>query len=172
MIPAKASVFSHGKRIAPWRMSHLCPWQNKKSVNPLVSRVCGLFHINFREHSKCTKQHKTTYKNKKKVVKRLSEIFSGKKRGLFCLRAIPLAISGVLWYAINVPSIDKGRHGFSGLKPHLASFSSLAGISPPASSASSGTISAPEKLPRTFRRVKIGAGEEEEDGVPTARRGR
>ena len=26
-----------------------------------------------------------------------------------------------------VPSIDKGRHGFSGLKPHRASFSSLAG---------------------------------------------
>ena len=30
-------------------------------------------------------------------------------------------------YLLIVPSIDKGRHGFSGLKPHLTSFSSLAG---------------------------------------------
>ena len=102
--PAKASVFSHGKRIggAMRRVSRLCPCQIKKSVNPLVSRVCGLFYINFRERSRCTKQHKTTYKNKKKVVKRLSEVFAGKKTGAFLPRAIPLAISGILWYAINV----------------------------------------------------------------------
>ena len=60
----------------------------KKSVNPLVSRVCGLFHINFFERSRCTKQHKTTCKNKKKVVKRLSEVFANKKEEAFNRGAI------------------------------------------------------------------------------------
>ena len=82
---AKASVFSHGKRIggATRRVSHLCPCQRKKSANPLVSRVCELFYINFRERSRCTKQHKTTCKNNKKVVKRLSEVFASKKEEVF-----------------------------------------------------------------------------------------
>ena len=62
-----------------------------------------------------------------------------------------------------LPSMDKGKYGFSGRKPRPASFSSLPGDSPPASSASPDTISAPEKLRRTFRRAKIGAGEEEDD---------
>ena len=60
--------------------------------------------------------------------------------------------------------MDKGKYGFSGRKPRPASFSSLPGDSPPASSASPDTISAPEKLRGTFQRAKIGAGEEEDDG--------
>ena len=60
--------------------------------------------------------------------------------------------------------MDKGKHGFSGRKPRPASFSSLTGDSPPASSASLDTISAPEKLRRTFQRAKIRVGEEEDDG--------
>ena len=60
--------------------------------------------------------------------------------------------------------MDKGGHGFSGRKPRPASFSSWTGDGPPASSASPDTISAPEKLRRTFQRGKIGAGEEEDDG--------
>ena len=66
--------------------------------------------------------------------------------------------------AIDIPSMDKGKYGFSGRKPRPASFSSLTGDGPPASSASPDTISAPEKLRRTFHRAKIGAGEEEDDG--------
>ena len=66
-----------------------------------------------------------------------------------------------------IPSMDKGKYGFSGRKPRPASFSSLTGVSPPASSASPDTISAPEKLRRTFQRAKIGAGEEEDDGGPS-----
>lgn len=89
------------------RVSRLCPCQRKKSVNPLVSRVCGLFRINFRGRSRCTKQHKTTYKNKKKVVKRLLEVLAGKKEEAFLPRAIPLAISGILWYAMGCISVTK-----------------------------------------------------------------
>ena len=63
-----------------------------------------------------------------------------------------------------IPSMDKGKYGFSGRKPRPTSFSSWPGVSPPASSASPDTISAPEKLRRTFQRGKIRAGEEEDDG--------
>ena len=74
------TFFAVSKTACP-EFEPLCPCQRKKSANPLVSRVCGLFHINFRERSQCTKQHKTTCKNKKKVVKRLSEVFASKKVG-------------------------------------------------------------------------------------------
>ena len=60
--------------------------------------------------------------------------------------------------------MDKGKYGFSGRKPRPASFSSLTGDGTPASSASPDTISAPEKLRRTFRRAMMGSGEEEDDG--------
>ena len=63
-----------------------------------------------------------------------------------------------------IPSVDKGKHGFSGLKQQPASFSSLSGVSPTASSASLAAVSAPEKLRRTFRRAMMGAGKEEDDG--------
>ena len=65
---------------------------------------------------------------------------------------------------LRVPSVDKGKHGFSGLKQQPASFSSLSGVSPTASSASLAAVSAPEKLRRTFRRAMMGSGEEEDDG--------
>ena len=85
------------------------------------------------------------------------QVFAGfslePERGTHLLAAVP-----------NVPLMDKGKHGFSGRKPRPASFSSLTGDGPPASSASPDTISAPEKLRRTFQRAKIGAGEEEDDG--------
>ena len=63
-----------------------------------------------------------------------------------------------------VSSADKGKHGFSGLKQRSASFSSLPGDSPAASSASQTIVSAPEKLRRTFQRAMMGSGEEEDDG--------
>ena len=71
---------------------------------------------------------------------------------------------GAICFRFRLPSMDKGKYGFSGRKPRPASFSSLTGDSPPASSASLPTISAPEKLRRTFQRGKIRAGEEEDDG--------
>ena len=67
-------------------------------------------------------------------------------------------------FPVSLPSIDKGKHGFSGLKQRSASFSSLPGVSPAASSASLTIASAPEKLRRTFRRAMMGSGEEEDDG--------
>ena len=63
-----------------------------------------------------------------------------------------------------IPSIGKGKHGFSGLKQQPASFSSLLGVSPAASSALLAAVSAPEKLQRTFQRAMTGAGEKEDDG--------
>ena len=63
-----------------------------------------------------------------------------------------------------IPSVDKGKHGFSGLKRPPASSSSLPGASPAASSSSLAAVSAPEKLRRTFRRAMMGSGEEEDDG--------
>ena len=71
---------------------------------------------------------------------------------------------GAICFRFRLPSMDKGKYGFSGRKPRPASFSSLTGASPPASSASPDTISAPEKLRRTFQRAKIRVGEEEDDG--------
>jgi len=62
-----------------------------------------------------------------------------------------------------IPSVDKGRHGFSGQIEHLAALSSLPGDSPAASSALPATQSAPEKLRRTCQREKTGAGKKEND---------
>ena len=74
-----------------------------------------------------------------------------------------LVIAAGAWYNIMLPSVDKGKHGFSGRKRPPASFSSLPGASPAASSASLAAVSAPEKLRRTFRRAMMGSGEEEDD---------
>ncbi len=66
--------------------------------------------------------------------------------------------------SVFLPTVNKGKHGFSGLKQRPASFSSLPGDSSAASSALLTTVSASEKLHRTFQRAVIGAGEEEDDG--------
>ena len=58
----------------------------------------------------------------------------------------------------------KRQHGFSGHLGQLAALSSLPGDSPAASSALPATKSAPEKLLRTCRQDKTGAGKEEDEG--------
>ena len=58
----------------------------------------------------------------------------------------------------------KRQHGFSGHLGQLAALSSLPGDSPTASSALPATKSAPEKLLRTCRQDKTGAGKEEDEG--------
>ena len=52
-----------------------------------------------------------------------------------------------------IPSIDKGKYGFSGLKQMLAALSSLPGDSPAASSALPAPVFAPEKLRKTCQRA-------------------
>ena len=64
----------------------------------------------------------------------------------------------------TVPSVYKRQHGFSGHLGQLAALSSLPGDSPTASSALPATKSAPEKLLRTCRQDKTGAGKEEDEG--------
>ena len=51
----------------------------------------------------------------------------GRRRRRRMGRHIPILILSEDLHMTTVPSIDKGRHGFSGLKPHRTSFSSLAG---------------------------------------------
>ena len=63
-----------------------------------------------------------------------------------------------------MPSVYKRQHGFSGHLGQLAALSSLPGDSPTASSALPATKSAPEKLLRTCRQDKTGAGKEEDEG--------
>ena len=56
----------------------------------------------------------------------------------------------------NIPSVDKGKHGFSELKQHSASFSSLPGGSPAASSASLSRRFRSRKTPKDFPASKNG----------------
>ena len=69
------------------------------------------------------------------------------------------------YYICVFSTLDgQGQTRFFGAETAPSFVFSLTGVSPPASSASPDTISAPEKLRRTFQRAKIGAGEEEDDG--------
>ena len=59
-------------------------------------------------------------------------------------------------FIFTLPSVDKGKHGFSELKQHSASFSSLPGGSPAASSASLSRRSRFRKTPKDFPASKNG----------------
>ena len=59
-------------------------------------------------------------------------------------------------FIFTLPSVDKGKHGFSELKQHSASFSSLPGGSPAASSASLSRRSRFRKTPEDFPASKNG----------------
>ena len=59
-------------------------------------------------------------------------------------------------FIFTLPSVDKGKHGFSELKQHPASFSSLPGGSPAASSASLSRRSRFRKTPKDFPASKNG----------------
>ena len=59
-------------------------------------------------------------------------------------------------FIFTLPSVDKGKHGFSELKQHSASFSSLPGGSPAASSASLSRRFRSRKTPRDFPASKNG----------------
>ena len=59
-------------------------------------------------------------------------------------------------FIFTLPSVDKGKHGFSELKQHSASFSSLPGGSPAASSASLSCRFRSRKTPKDFPASKNG----------------
>ena len=59
-------------------------------------------------------------------------------------------------FIFTLPSVDKGKHGFSELKQHSASFSSLPGGSPAASSASLSRRFRSRKTPKDFPASKNG----------------
>ena len=59
-------------------------------------------------------------------------------------------------FIFTLPSVDKGKHGFSELKQHPASFSSLPGGSPATSSASLSRRSRFRKTPEDFPASKNG----------------
>ena len=93
---------------------------------------------------------------------RSSEWFTCNRHDVLWLPCV--RIGGNVLSPVLLPSIDKGKYGFSGLKQMLAALSSLPGDSPAASSALPAAQSAPEKLRGTCQREKIGAGKKADAG--------